>query len=118
MDETYLKVKSRWAYLYRAVDKYGKALDFMLSEQRDEAAATAFFKRTIENNGVPEKGVIDKSGPNQAGLLNVNVFRCQHGIEGSSRRRCRRDAWWACCARWVVFTATAEGRAARVVDWA
>ena len=74
MDETYQKVKGRWVYLYRAVDKFGKTLDFMLSERRDEAAATAFFKQTIENNGVPAKVVIDKSGANQAGLLNVNIL--------------------------------------------
>ena len=74
MDETYVKVKGRWMYLYRAVDKQGKTLDFKLSEQRDEAAATAFFKQAIENNSVPEKVVIDKSGANQAGLLNVNLI--------------------------------------------
>jgi putative transposase len=74
MDETYLKVKGRWMYLYRAVDKFGKTLDFMLCEQRDEAAAEAFFKQAVGNNGVPEKVVIDKSGANQAGLLNVNIL--------------------------------------------
>ena len=61
-------------YLYRAVDKFGKTLDFMLSEQRDEAAAETFFKQAVGNNGVPEKVVIDKSGANQAGLLNVNLL--------------------------------------------
>ena len=61
-------------YQYRAVDKFGKTLDFMLSGQRDEGAATAFFKRMIENNGVPGKVVIDKSGANQAGLLNINLL--------------------------------------------
>ena len=74
MDETYFKIKGRWMYQYRAVDKLGKTLDFMLSEQHDEGAATAFFKRMIENNGVPEKVVIDKSGANQAGLLNINIL--------------------------------------------
>lgn len=43
MDETYIKVKGKWVYYYRAIDKFGKTLDFMLSEHRDEAAATAFF---------------------------------------------------------------------------
>ena len=43
MDETYIKVKGKWMYYYRAIDKFGKTLDFMLSEQRDEAAATAFL---------------------------------------------------------------------------
>ena len=74
MDETYVKVKGRWTYQYRAVDKFGNTLDFMLSEQRDEAAAETFFKQAIGNNGVPEKVVIDKSGANQAGLLNVNLL--------------------------------------------
>ena len=74
VDETYLKVKGRWVYQYRAVDKFGKTLDFMLSERRDEAVATAFFKQTTENNGVPEKVVIDKSGANLAGLENINLL--------------------------------------------
>ncbi|SCN46429.1 transposase, putative [methanotrophic endosymbiont of Bathymodiolus azoricus (Menez Gwen)] len=45
MDETYIKVKGKWVYLYRAVDNRGDTLDFMLSERRDEDAATAFFKQ-------------------------------------------------------------------------
>jgi putative transposase len=55
MDETYIQVKGKWTYFYRAVDKFGKTLDFMLSEHRDEAAASAFFARTIKNNGWPER---------------------------------------------------------------
>ncbi|MDR6903860.1 transposase-like protein [Rhizobium miluonense] len=72
MDETYIQVKGKWTYFYRAVDKFGKTLDFMLSEHRDEAAASAFFARMIENNGWPEKVVIDKSGANFVGLQNMN----------------------------------------------
>ena len=72
MDETYIQVKGSWAYFYRAVDKFGKTLDFMLSEHRDEAAANVFFARAIENNGWPKKVVIDKSGSNLAGLQNIN----------------------------------------------
>ena len=53
MDETYIKVKGKWTYLYRAVDSQGDTLDFMLSERRDEDAATAFFKQAINNNGFP-----------------------------------------------------------------
>jgi putative transposase len=44
MDETYIKVKGKWVYLYRAVDKFGDTIDFMLSEQRDEMAATGGCK--------------------------------------------------------------------------
>jgi putative transposase len=72
MDETYIKVKGKWTYYYRAADKFGKTLDFMLSERRNEAAATAFFTRAIRNNGVPDRVVIDKSGANLAGLQNMN----------------------------------------------
>ena len=74
MDETYIKVKGRWCYYYRAIDKFGATLDFMLSTNRDEEAATRFFKQAIENNGIPEKVVIDKSGANYAGLMNINTL--------------------------------------------
>ena len=74
MDETYIKVKGRWCYLYRAVDKFGNTLDFMLSETRDEEAATRFFARTIRDNGWPDRVVIDKSGANAAGLENMNLL--------------------------------------------
>ena len=47
MDETYIKVKGKWVYYYRAIDKFGKTLDFMLSKQHDEVAATAFFMKDI-----------------------------------------------------------------------
>jgi len=74
MDETYIKVKGQWVYLYRAVDKFGDTIDFMLSEHRDEAAATAFFKQAIDSNGFPNKVVMDKSGANFAGLENINLL--------------------------------------------
>ena len=74
MDETYIKVKGRWTYLYRAVDWDGQTLDFMLSERRDLAAAGRFFKRAIGTNGVPDRIVINKSGANLAGLQAVNVI--------------------------------------------
>lgn len=74
VDETYIKVKGRWAYLYRAVDRNGKTLDFLLSEHRDLAAARRFLRRAIAANSVPDRGVIDKSGANLAGLHAVNVI--------------------------------------------
>ena len=60
MDETYIKVKGKWTYYYRAVDKHVKTLDFMLSVNRDKAAATDFFKKTIQTNGFPDKVVLIK----------------------------------------------------------
>jgi putative transposase len=78
MDETYVKVKGRWMYLYRAIDKWANTLDFMLSERRDEAAATAFFAKVIASKGWPDKVVIDKSGSNAAGLFNMNCLLVMH----------------------------------------
>ena len=73
-DETYIKVKGQWTYLYRAVDRDGQTLDFMLSERRNLPAARRFFKKVINSNGVPERVVIDKSGANLAGLQAINVI--------------------------------------------
>jgi transposase-like protein len=50
VDETYVKIKGRWTYLYRAVDKYGKTVDFLLRAKRDVAAAKAFFRRAFKNH--------------------------------------------------------------------
>lgn len=74
MDETYIKVRGKWTYLYRAVDRDGQTLDFMLSERRDTAAARRFFKRAVSTNGVPDRIAIDKSGANLAGLQSLNVI--------------------------------------------
>jgi putative transposase len=72
MDETYIKIKGKWHYLYRAVDKNGDTVDFMLSPRRNESAAKAFFTKSIGSNGIPEKITIDKSGANLAGLNAIN----------------------------------------------
>src|SRR5580658_1771417 len=47
VDETYVKVKGRWTYLYRAVDSRGQTIDFLLSARRDTAAAKRFFRKAI-----------------------------------------------------------------------
>ena len=59
VDETYVRVRGRWTYLYRAVDKHGHTVDFLLSEHRDIAAAKRFFTRAIKQHGVPEKITLD-----------------------------------------------------------
>lgn len=74
VDETYLKVRGKWTYLYRAIDRDGQTLDFMLSERQELAAARRFFKKVIVADGVPQKVVIDKSGVNLAGLQSVNMI--------------------------------------------
>jgi transposase-like protein len=64
MDETYIKIGGQWEYLYRAVDRLGQTVDFLLTAKRDEAAARRFFERAIDLHDVPEKVTIDKSGAN------------------------------------------------------
>jgi transposase-like protein len=59
IDETYIKLKGKWVYLYRGVDKEGQTIDFFLSEQRDIAAAKQFLQQAIEKRGVPQKITLD-----------------------------------------------------------
>ncbi len=68
MDETYIKVKGKWRYLYLAVDKYSHTIDFLLAEHRDKEAALRFLKKAIRRNGVPEKITIDGSEANEAAI--------------------------------------------------
>ncbi len=75
MDETYIKVKGEWFYLYRAVDTRGATVDFLLTKHRDQKAARRFFNKAIRLNGIPEKVTIDKSGANTAALENINKER-------------------------------------------
>ena len=72
MDETYIKLNGNWIYLYRAVDKFGNTIDFLLRQKRDTQAAKAFFKRAIRSNGTPEKVTMDKSGSNKAAMVAIN----------------------------------------------
>ncbi|MDB6096492.1 MAG: family transposase, partial [Francisellaceae bacterium] len=62
VDETYIKIKGVWHYLYRAVDKENNTIDFVLSSKRDKKSAVKFFKKAIKFSGKPIKINIDKSG--------------------------------------------------------
>ena len=75
MDETYVKVKGQWKFLYRAVDKEGNTVDFMLRAHRDKAAARRYFEKAIDQNGEPETITVDKSGANLAALQALNAER-------------------------------------------
>ena len=72
MDETYVKIKGKWAYLYRAVDTEGHTIDFLLTPNRDRDAAEAFLHKAIRRQGLPEKITIDKSGSNTAAIKRYN----------------------------------------------
>jgi putative transposase len=73
MDETYIKVKGEWRYLYRAVDPDGQTIDFLLTEQRDTEAALRFLKKAIRRNGLPETITIDGSEANAAAIRTYNA---------------------------------------------
>jgi putative transposase len=62
MDETYIKVKGGWKYLYRAVDEAGDPIDFLLRARRDKVAARTLSNRLSSGTVPPEKVTIDKSG--------------------------------------------------------
>lgn len=72
LDEAYIKIKGQWKYLYRAVDKQGKTIDFLLTAKRDRKAARRFLNRAIGYNGKPSSINIDKSGANTAGIKQYN----------------------------------------------
>ena len=72
LDETYVKIKGKGAYLYRAVDKEGHTIDFLLTPNRDRDAAEAFLRKAIRQQGLPEKITIDQSGANTAAIKHYN----------------------------------------------
>jgi putative transposase len=83
MDETYIKVKGQWRYLYRAVDKMGQTIDFLLTKERDEQAAKRFLTKAIRRHGVPEKITIDGSAANEAAIKSYNE---EHGTAIAIRK--------------------------------
>jgi putative transposase len=73
MDESYVKVFGQWKYLYRAVDRDGDTIDFLLTAKRDRSAARRFLEHAIDLHGVPEKITIDKSGANTAAIQSIQA---------------------------------------------
>ena len=63
VDETYIKIKGEWKYLYRAVDSEGDTIDFMLSAKRDRKAVKRFFKKALssKHNQMPRVITVDKN---------------------------------------------------------
>jgi putative transposase len=72
MDETYIKVGGKDRYLYRAVDKFGDTVDFLLTNRRMKGSAQIFLRKAIGNNGKPRVINIDKSGANKSGIRSIN----------------------------------------------
>ncbi len=83
LDETYVRIKGAWKYLYRAVDKAGATVDFLLTTRRDRKAALRFLRKATGHHGVPEKITIDKSGANLAAIESCNA---EHGTVIEARQ--------------------------------
>jgi transposase-like protein len=79
--ETYIKVKGRWRYLYRAVDKQGNTVDFLLSERRDVAEAKRFFRKAIKNNGTPRVLTLDAHAASHRAIAELKAMGIVPGRE-------------------------------------
>lgn len=86
MDETYIKVKGIWCYLYRAVDKSGNTVNFLLTRRRQRMSAQSFLIKAIHNNCRPRVINIDKSGSNTSAIRvynkrsfsNIKIRQCKY----------------------------------------
>ena len=83
VDETYVRVKGRWCYLYRAIDSTGATIDFVLSGLRDAAAAKRLFRKALTDPSHPQPRVINTD---QAPLYGSAISGVKQ--EGILRRRC------------------------------
>jgi transposase-like protein len=73
MDETYVRTRDQWQYLYRAVDKAGNTVDFLLTAKRDRKAALRFLCKATGQHGTPAKITIDQNGANSSAIESYNA---------------------------------------------
>jgi transposase-like protein len=73
IDETYVKVRGQWRYLYRAIDSNSDTVEIWLSERRNLAAAKRFLRKALERHGRPERIVIDGSQTNREAILSCDT---------------------------------------------
>ncbi|WP_134495519.1 IS6 family transposase [Microvirga pakistanensis] len=73
VDETYIKVRGRWTYLYRAIDNHGDTVEFWFSERRNLIAAKRFLRKALKRHGRPERIVIDGSQTNREAILSCDA---------------------------------------------
>ncbi len=83
IDETYIKVRGRWMYLYRAIDSSGDTVEFWFSEKRNLTAAKRFLRKALKRHGRPERIVVDGSQTNREAILSCDSA---DRLENRSRR--------------------------------
>jgi len=86
VDETYIKVKGKWKYLYRAVDSSGNTIDFMLSAKRDKRAAKRFFRKALKTNHKQPPRVIN-TDKNAAYPIAVDELKVEETLSKSCELR-------------------------------
>jgi transposase-like protein len=92
VDETYLKVRGRWCYLYRAIDRDGDLVDTMLSEHRDMAAAQAFFRSAKSATGVtPDRVTTDGHSSYPRAIRSTLGRRVVHRTSAYKNNRLEQD---------------------------
>src|SRR5919205_7506 len=92
VDETYLKVRGRWCYLYRAIDRDGNLVDTMLSEHRDMAAAQAFFRSAKAATGVtPDQVTTDGHGSYPRAIRGTLGRQVEHRTSAYKNNRLEQD---------------------------
>jgi transposase-like protein len=84
VDETYIKVRGQWWYLYRAIDSNGDTVEFWFSKKRNLAAAKRFLGRALRRHGRPERIVIDGSQTNREAIL---LCDAESRLQDRSRRQ-------------------------------
>jgi transposase-like protein len=83
IDETYIKVRGQWRYLYRAIDSIGNTVEFWFSERRNLTAAKRFLRKALKRHGRPERIVIDGSQTNREAILSCDA---ESRLQDRSRR--------------------------------
>ena len=73
MDETYIKVRGRWTYLYRAIDSVGDTVEFHFSQHRDLPAAKRFLQKALVRHDRPDRVVIDGSPTNHEAIVSCET---------------------------------------------
>ena len=90
VDETFIKVRGQWMYLYRAVDGQGNTVEFFLSRARGIAAAKAFFRKALKHHREPHSITLDGHRPSHSALRHM-------GMNGEFNFRGRNPVKIRCC---------------------
>lgn len=92
VDQTYIKVKGKWCYLYRAIDRDGNLVDSMLSQKRDLTAAITFFKQAVAVTGqIPERVTTDGHDAYPRAIREVLGLNVQHRVSDCLTNRIEQD---------------------------